>query len=528
MKAFLGSRVSPNQTRTPDGFLVAHNVPISRTGWFEYLGKEIGHPELDIVRVYRSPAEVFSPASMASFEGKPLTDGHPLDHVTPENATMYIRGSVQNVRQGTGENNDLLLADINIYDKMLMDEIENGKREVSAGYEFDLEPNGDGTFSQTHIVGNHVAVVDKGRAGDRVRILDGKPQFARDISNEDAAKKYGIAEKKDGHRTPPEGYPADREQYGDPVNYKYPIDASHIDHDPDFFNREGEREKGGYTLEEWAKIGRRIVEASNRLRGNGFEYRDGKILTPDDRRKTKGSDSMPKAKLPTKKQSRVTDFLAAMGLKHYAQDAEPEELMDAVDAMAEEKADQGEPEERNKDTAKDAAPDDAMRISDLEKKLDELMDMVKGIKDHAQDADKDAIDAAIAQLEDPENYPPRSEEESHTIEPDSVGDEGVVLPPEERPRNAFTGADSAYKLQALRAMKPVIAAIKDPAERKKASDAAARSIMGIPARNTYADIEAANRKKASDAAKQQAQKKDLSLLGKEIAAARNPHYMQQK
>ncbi len=527
MKAFLGSRISPNQTRTPDGFLVAHNVPISRAGWFDYLGKEITHPELDIVRVYRSPAELFNPATMASFEGKPLTDGHPMDHVTPENATMYIRGSVQNVRQGAGESSDLLLADINVYDKTLMDEIENGKREVSAGFEFDLVENRDGTYSQTGILGNHVAVVDKGRAGDRVRILDGKPQFARDMSNEDAARKYGIAEKKDGHRTPPEGYPDDREQYGDPVNYKYPIDAPHIDHDPDFFNREGEREKGGYTHEEWANIGRRIVEASNRLRGNGFEYRDGKILTPDDR-KRKGNDSMPKAKLPTKKQSRVTDFLAAMGLKHYAQDAEPEDLMEAVDAMAEEKADQSEPDEGKKDTAKDATPDDAMRISSLEKKLDELMDMVKGIKDKAQDEGKDAIDAAIAQLEDPENSPAKSEEESHTIDPATVGDEGVVLPPEERPRNAFTGADSAYKLQALKAMKPIIAAIKDPVERKKASDAAARSILGIPSTNTYAAIEAANRKKVGDEKQKAAQQADLSQLGKQIAAARNPHYMQQK
>jgi hypothetical protein len=531
MKSFFGKRVSPNQTKTPDGFLVAHSVPIARTGWYEYLGKEVEHPEKDIVRVYRPPSEVFNPASMASFEGKPLTDGHPLDHVTPENATMYIRGSVQNVRQGTGENVDMLLADLNVYDKMLMDEIENGKREVSAGYTFDLEPNGDGTYTQTHIVGNHVAVVDKGRAGDRVKILDGRPHFARDMSNEEAAKKYGITETKDGHRTPPEGYPNDREQYADPVNYKYPLNGAHARDAVDYYNRAGERGKGDYTLSEWEKIGRRIVEACNRIDGGGYELKGGQILTPDDRRKMRGNDSMTKAKLPTKKQqSRVTDFLAAMGLKHYAQDAEPEELMDAVDAMAEEKADHEEPEGTKKDGAKDAAPtDDAERISNMEKKMDELMDMVRGMKDHKAD-DKDAIDAAIQQLEDPENSPPKTDEEaSHTIDPALIVDDGgVVLPPSERPQSGFQAADSAYKLQALKAMKPIIAAIKDPVERKKASDAAAKSILGIPSKNVYAAIDASARQKAADAAKQQPQQRDLSQLGKEIAKQHNPHYMERK
>jgi len=37
-------------------------------------------------------------------------------------------------------------------------------------------------------------------------------------------KKYGIKFREDeGHLTPPEGYPEDEEDYGDPVNYKYPL-----------------------------------------------------------------------------------------------------------------------------------------------------------------------------------------------------------------------------------------------------------------------------------------------------------------
>ena len=41
-----------------------------------------------------------------------------------------------------------------------------------AEYECEYVLNGDGTYSQKHIRGNHIAVVDRGRAGKRAAILD--------------------------------------------------------------------------------------------------------------------------------------------------------------------------------------------------------------------------------------------------------------------------------------------------------------------------------------------------------------------
>lgn len=540
MKSFLGMRFSPNKTRTPDGFLVAHNVPISRAGWYEYLGSELpesfGIPADKFVKVFRPPAEVFTPSSIASYEGKPLTDGHPPDGMSPENASQYVRGSVQNVRQGTGENSDLLLADLNIYDKQLMDDIENGKREVSAGYEYDILPNGDGTYSQSKIVGNHVAVVEKGRAGNRVRINDASPNDEA----EKASKKYGISVLSSGHRTPPEGYPPSREQYADPVNYKYPIDRDHIDDDPEFYNRDGEREKGGYTPREWETIGRRIVDASNRLRGSGFELKDGKIITSNERGEMKGADAMTKKfKLPVPKRSRVKDALAALGLKHYAADADPDDIMEAMDAYADERREEDgdDPNDASKPAAtpKDPATDADPATEDVPAWAKQLMEQVKALADSkAKDADpEDAIDAEIAKLEAAKGDNPDSteEEESQTIPADLVGDDGEpITPPEDRPMNALKTVDSGYRLAALKAMKPVIAAIKDPVERKKASDAAAKSIMGIPSRNAYAEIQAANRKRASDENKKivQKQEQDISQLGRDIAAKRNPHYKAQQ
>ncbi|WP_062306595.1 DUF2213 domain-containing protein [Alicyclobacillus sendaiensis] len=532
-RAYYGSRFSPNQTMTPEGFLVAHNVPIARTGWYEYWASEIGADTSNgdrVVKVYRSPEEVFAPAAMASFEGKPVTDDHPPSVVTPENAHLYAKGAVQNVRRGSGENSDLLLADLVIYDEQLIQEIRAGKREVSAGYECDYVDNGDGTYSQRNIVGNHVAVVYAGRAGDRVRILDQKPDV--DDETTEASRKYGIAPKSDGHRSPPKGYPEDREKYGDPVNYKYPIDREHIEPAVQYFNRAGQREDGEYTPEEWSIIGKRIASAANRLLSEGYEYKDGKIITPNDKKEAQDRMST-KLKLPARKRSRVTDFLAAMGLKHFAQDAEPEDIMEAVDAMAEEKAE--DPAATNdEDTPEDVKAIEELK-SQFEQRFAALEEMLKQAlaKDEntEEKSAEELIDDAIAQMEDPEDTPPREDEneESHTIDPEMIQDgnpdEGPVAPKEDRPQNGFATLDTAYKIAALRAIKPIIAAIPDPAERKRAADAAIKAIKGKPKTNTYAQIERARKRAAQDAAQKQAPSFAVDPnLGREWAKKYNPHY----
>lgn len=101
---------------------------------------------------------------------------------------------------------------------------------------------------------------------------------------EERAKKYGISFKDGkGSLTPPKGKPTDEADYGDPVNYVYPIDDAHIRAAVGYFNHEGEREKGDYSEEEWAKIGKRIADAANKLVGEGHEFKDGAIETSKER-----------------------------------------------------------------------------------------------------------------------------------------------------------------------------------------------------------------------------------------------------
>ena len=137
----------------------------------QYLGSEVERPEEEIVDVYRNEAEVFAPATLASFEGKPVTDEHPSRFVEPSNATAYTKGTCQNVRRGSGNESDLIIADLVIYDAVLIAEIEAGKREISAGYYCEYKPFKDG-LEQSNIICNHVAVVANGRAGARVAIKD--------------------------------------------------------------------------------------------------------------------------------------------------------------------------------------------------------------------------------------------------------------------------------------------------------------------------------------------------------------------
>ena len=175
MLAYYGYTISPNQLETGEGFLICKNVPIARTGTQEYLGREMGLSGADadrIIAVSRSPDDVFSEAALASFEGTPVTNDHPPGLIGPDDVKNYEMGHAQNIRKGSGEWADYMIADLHIHDRDLINAIQNGKREISCGYECDYVRNEDGTYSQKKIRGNHVAVVERGRAGKRAAILD--------------------------------------------------------------------------------------------------------------------------------------------------------------------------------------------------------------------------------------------------------------------------------------------------------------------------------------------------------------------
>lgn len=176
LRFYYGSRISENMTTTPEGYLICLNVPIARTGAQQYLRSELGFTDGDpnaIIDVMRAEDEVFAQATLASFEGKPVTDDHPPVSVTTENIVAYDCGHAQNIRRGTGDESDLLIADLFITSPRLIAEIQqNGRREISCGYDCEYAQDDEGRIFQRGIRGNHIAVVPAGRAGRRVAIKD--------------------------------------------------------------------------------------------------------------------------------------------------------------------------------------------------------------------------------------------------------------------------------------------------------------------------------------------------------------------
>lgn len=180
------NQLGQKRSTTPEGFLVCHDVPIARTGVQLYLEEELvdgngrhlvkGGPD-GLVRVEREADQVFREDTLKSFEGKPVTVNHPESFVTPENWRNLTIGFVQNVRRGDGIEDDLVLADLVITDADGIEYVNRDLPEVSAGYEAEYEQLAPGRGRQLNIVGNHVALVERGRAGPRCSIQDGVPDM---------------------------------------------------------------------------------------------------------------------------------------------------------------------------------------------------------------------------------------------------------------------------------------------------------------------------------------------------------------
>ena len=193
---YYGDKITNHIAKTPEGFLICQDVPISRTGYQTYLSSEMFDSPKDghrAIPVYRPAEEVFDPKSLASFEGKPVTNEHPDEDVTPDNYTRYSCGHVQNVHVGSGEDSNKVLADLYITDPHLIELIQHGKREISCGYYAEERRDKAGRICQTRIRGNHVAVVKNGRAGKNVCIRDRDP-----FKGKDMVRDYGVKGMKKG------------------------------------------------------------------------------------------------------------------------------------------------------------------------------------------------------------------------------------------------------------------------------------------------------------------------------------------
>lgn len=188
MKYFFKTRLGNTRYQLADGSILFKDVPIGRTGEQVYGAEELPEIEPDghgLIVVRRTPEEVFSERTIASFEGMAVTIGHPKDFsgniifVTPQNWRQLANGHIQNVRRGSGDQSDLLLADVIAKTPEAIQAVEDGDDEVSCGYDADYRQISPGIAEQYAITGNHLALVPNGRAGSRCALGDSMPNKAK-------------------------------------------------------------------------------------------------------------------------------------------------------------------------------------------------------------------------------------------------------------------------------------------------------------------------------------------------------------
>lgn len=159
-------RVEIRAEKTPEGYIVDDPI-LTRTGVFEYR-----NPDGTTRREYRPPEAVFAADSLAAYEGLPITDGHP-GKVTAANVKKHLAGTVMRAGRQDGES---LRAQIKIFD---IKPVEEGKKELSVGYEVELDPTPGVSpagerydVKQISVKPNHLALCRKGRAGTARLNLD--------------------------------------------------------------------------------------------------------------------------------------------------------------------------------------------------------------------------------------------------------------------------------------------------------------------------------------------------------------------
>lgn len=179
--------ISSERVKTDEGYLLVPSR-ISRVGIQVYLAIEMGLTDRDpkdTINVYRPPEEVFSDESLASFVNKPVTNNHPPELVNASNFKTYSVGHSGNeiVQDGM-----FVKADLIIMDEESIRDIESGKSELSNGYLSDIEwtpgvtPEGESFDAvQRNIRGNHIAIVERGRAGPACRVADNLPNLGDNV-----------------------------------------------------------------------------------------------------------------------------------------------------------------------------------------------------------------------------------------------------------------------------------------------------------------------------------------------------------
>lgn len=168
-----------------NGWFEVKDNPLSLVGVFPYLGRSID-PDADpdkLFNVYRPAEELASAECIDSFMLLPWVDDHTMLGSEEEGLTPAERKGVQgvigqDVYFDAADGDGILKGNIKVFSDAMASLIANGKKELSCGYRCRYE-YAPGSFKgraydyvQRDIRGNHLALVDNGRMGPDVAVLD--------------------------------------------------------------------------------------------------------------------------------------------------------------------------------------------------------------------------------------------------------------------------------------------------------------------------------------------------------------------
>lgn len=167
-----------NRIKDGNGWVEIKGNPLSKEGVFDYSGAQISDQLIPdkIYKVYRPAQELSTQECMESFKLIPWTDEHAML------GEYYTDPGYKGIEGVIGEEiyfeEGYLKGNIKVFTQKLANLIEKGKKELSIGYNcvYDIV---SGVFNgqkydviQRNIRGNHIALVNEGRSGSDVSVLD--------------------------------------------------------------------------------------------------------------------------------------------------------------------------------------------------------------------------------------------------------------------------------------------------------------------------------------------------------------------
>jgi hypothetical protein len=169
------SALSENWEVTPEGFLIVP-VVVAKKMVLDY--PEYGTREL-------VGDAIFSKEFLASCDGCPFVLEHPVNEsgrsvdVLPDNFDEFVKGVL--IEPRAERENDRVVGKIKVWDKDVIEKIKSRElRELSQGYRC-VVIDSPGVYRgerydavQTEIIMNHIALVEEGRAGSEVAVMNSK------------------------------------------------------------------------------------------------------------------------------------------------------------------------------------------------------------------------------------------------------------------------------------------------------------------------------------------------------------------